>query len=162
MCLPILKRRNQSVKYNFFWPSIINKLACVLPVTKLCLTLFDPTCIVARQASLSFTTSKSLLKYMSIESVILSNHLIFHHPPPFAFNLSQHQDIFFPVNWLFASGGQSIAASASIFPENIQGWFPLELTGLIYLELTGLISLQSKGFSRVSSSTIQKHQFYSS
>ena len=60
----------------------------------------------------------------------------------------------FPISWLFASGGQSIGASASVFAVNIQGWFPL---GLI-----GLISLQSKGLSRVfSSSTIRKHQFFS-
>ena len=39
----------------------------------------------------------------------------------------------FPVSWLFASGGQSIRASAaaSVLPVNIQGWFPLGLTGLI-------------------------------
>ena len=60
----------------------------------------------------------------------------------------------FPMSWLFASGGQSIgaSASASVLSINIQGWFPLGLTGLI--------SLQSKGLSRVfSSTTIQKHQF---
>ena len=34
---------------------------------------------------------------------------------------------------LFASGGQSTAASASVLQMNIQGWFPLELTGLISL-----------------------------
>ena len=60
----------------------------------------------------------------------------------------------FPMNWLFASGSQSIRASASVLPMNIQGWFPLGLTGLI--------SLLSKGLSRVfSSTTIQKHQFFS-
>ena len=56
----------------------------------------------------------------------------------------------------YASGGQSIAASASAssLPVNIQDWFPLGLTGLI--------SLLSKGFSRVFSNTIvQKHQFFS-
>ena len=37
----------------------------------------------------------------------------------------------FPMNWLFASGGQSIGASASILPTNIQGLFPLGLTGVI-------------------------------
>ena len=61
----------------------------------------------------------------------------------------------FPMSWLFASGGESIGASASVsnLPMNIQGWFPLGLTGLI--------SLQSKGLSRVSSSTtIQKYQFF--
>ena len=62
----------------------------------------------------------------------------------------------FPMSWLFASGGQSIGASAlaSVLPMNIQGWFPLRLTGLI--------SLQSKGLSRVfSKTTVQKHQFFS-
>ena len=39
----------------------------------------------------------------------------------------------FPKSWLFASGGQSIgaSASASVLPMNIQDWFPLEFTGLI-------------------------------
>ena len=40
------------------------------------------------------------------------------------------------MSQLFASGGQSIgaSASASVLPMNIQGWFPLELTGLISLK----------------------------
>ena len=61
----------------------------------------------------------------------------------------------FPASWLFASRGQSIAASASasLLPINIQGWFPLGLTGLF--------SLLSMGLWRVFSSiTIQKHQFF--
>ena len=61
----------------------------------------------------------------------------------------------FPMNQLFASGGQSIGvlALASVLPMNIQGWFPLGLTGLI--------SLQSKGLSSVfSNSTVQKHQSF--
>ena len=36
----------------------------------------------------------------------------------------------FPMSWLFTSGGQSIGASASVFPMNIKGWFPLGLTCL--------------------------------
>ena len=50
----------------------------------------------------------------------------------------------FPVSQLFASGGQSMGASASVsvLPMNIQGWFPLGLTGLI--------PLKSKGLSKVS------------
>ena len=35
----------------------------------------------------------------------------------------------FPMSWLFMSGGQSIGASASVFPMDIQSWFPLGLTG---------------------------------
>ena len=59
----------------------------------------------------------------------------------------------FPMSWFFESGDQSIGASASVLPMNIQGWFPLGLTGFI--------SLQSKGLSRVfSSTTIKKHQFF--
>ena len=61
---------------------------------------------------------------------------------------------FFPMSWLFITGGQSIGASASILPINIKGWFPLEWTGWI--------SLLSNGLSRVfSSTTVQQHQFFS-
>ena len=59
----------------------------------------------------------------------------------------------FLMSWLFASGGQSTGASATVLLMNIQEWF--------LLELTGLISLQSKGLSKVfSSTTVQKHQFH--
>ena len=61
----------------------------------------------------------------------------------------------FPKSWFFASGGQSIgaSASASVLPMNIQDWFPLGLTGWI--------SLLSMGFSRVfSNTTVQKYQFF--
>jgi len=58
----------------------------------------------------------------------------------------------FPISYLFALGDQSIGASVSVLPMNIQGWFPLGLTGFI--------SLQSKGPSKVfSNTTVQKHQF---
>ena len=63
----------------------------------------------------------------------------------------------FLMSQLFASGGQSIgaSASASVLPMNIQDWFPLGWTSLI--------SLQSKGLSRVLSNTIvQKHRFFGS
>ena len=45
----------------------------------------------------------------------------------------------------FASGGQSIgaSASASVLPMNIQGWFPLGLTGLLFLQFKGLSSVLS-------------------
>ena len=61
----------------------------------------------------------------------------------------------YPVSQLFASGNQSIEASASssVLPMKIQDWFSLGLTGLI--------SLQSKGLSRVFSSTrILRLQFF--
>ena len=104
---------------------------------------------------LSFTISQSVLKVMSTESMMLSNHLILCHSLFIFPCLSQHQGLF---QWVSSSppGGQSIgaSASASVFPMNIQWWFPLVLTGLI--------SLLSKWLSRVfSNTTIQKYQFFS-
>ena len=57
----------------------------------------------------------------------------------------------FPMSQFFTSGGQSIAASLSVLPMNIQDWFPSGLTGLI--------SLQFKGLSRVFSNTTVKKWF---
>ena len=86
---------------------------------------------------LSFTICQSLLKLMSIRLVMPSNHLIYCRLllPPSVFPASRS----FPRSQVFASGGQSIgaSASASVLSMNIQYWFPLGLTGLI--------SLQSKG-----------------
>ena len=88
-----------------------------------CVQLFVTLWTAAHQASLSFTISWSLLKLMSIESVMLSNHLILCCPfssCPQSFPGSGS----FPMNRLFTSGGQSIgasaSASASVFPMNIQ------------------------------------------
>ena len=62
----------------------------------------------------------SLLKFMSIESVMLSNHLIF--CCPFSFYLQSFEASGpFPVSQLFTSGGQRSGASASVLPMNIQG-----------------------------------------
>ena len=100
--------------------------------------------------SLSFTISQSMLKLMSIELVMPSSVFPFS-----SFPQSFPESGSFPMSWLFASGVQSIraSASASVLPMTLQGWFPLGLTGLI--------SLLSKGLSRVFSSTIvQKHQFF--
>ena len=114
--------------------------------------LFVISRTVVCQAPLSFTISWSLLKFISIESVMLSNHLIFCQPPLFSLQ-SFPASGSFPMSWLFTSGGQNIGASATVLPMNVQGWFPL---GLI-----GLISLQSKGLSGVfSNTTAQKHHFF--
>ena len=95
-----------------------------------------------------WSISQSLLKFMAIESVILSNNL----------SLCCHLLTIrvFSNELALCISGQSIgvSASASVLPMNIQDWFPLELTGLI--------SLQSKGFSRVFSSyTVWKDKFFS-
>ena len=92
------------------------------------------------------TNSQSLLKLMSIELVISSNHLILCLPLLLLLQ-SFPASGYFPISFFFASGGQGIgvSASASVLPMNIQDWF--------HLGLTGLISLQSKGLLRVFSNT---------
>ena len=95
--------------------------------------------MAAHQSSLSFTLSQSMFKFMSIELLMLCNHLILCCPllllPSIVPSIRS-----FPMSLLFTSGGQSIgaSASASVLPMSIQGRFPLGLTGLIFL--------QSKGF----------------
>ena len=121
-----------------------------------CVQLFATPRIAARQASLSITNSRSILKLMSIESVMPSNHLILCRPlflPPLifpsirVFSNESAVCIRWPKYWSF---------SFNISPSN-------EFSGLIFsLGWTGWISLQSKEFSRVfSNTTIQKHQFLS-
>ena len=88
--------------------------------------LFVTTWTAACQASLSITNCQSLLKLMSIESVMPCNHLILCHPlllPPSILPASGS----FQMSQSFISGGQSIgaSASASVLPTNIQKWFPL-------------------------------------
>ena len=91
-----------------------------------CTWLFTTPCPATHQASPSFTISWSLLKLTSIESVMPSNHLILccllcSCPQSFPASGS------FPRSQLFISEGQSIGASASVLPMNIQDWSPLGL-----------------------------------
>ena len=119
-----------------------------------CVWLFATPWTAARQASMSFTISWSLLKLMSIESEMPSNHDILCHP--FSHLQSFPASGSFPTSQFFTSGGQSmgVSASASVLTMNTQEWFPLGWAGWI--------SLQSKGLSRLfSNTTVQKHQFFS-
>ena len=115
--------------------------------------LFVNPWTAAHQVSLSITNSQSLLKLMSIESVMpstTSSSVI-----PFSRLQSFPASRSFPMSQRFASGGQSIgvSTSASVLPMNIQDWFPLGLSGWTFL--------QSKGLSRVFSNiTVEKHQFF--
>ena len=116
--------------------------------------LFATPWTAARQASLSITSSWSLLKPMSIELVMPSNHLILCCPFPLLPSIFSALGSF-PMNQFFASGGQSIgvSASASVFQWIFRTWCPLGWPGWI--------SLQSKGLSRVFfNTTVQKHQFF--
>ena len=118
--------------------------------------LFETPWTATRQASLSITNSQNLLKLMSIESVMPSNHLLLCQPFSSCL-LSFPASGSFSVSQFFDSSGQSIgaspSASMSVLPMNIQDWFPLRWIGLI--------SLQSEGLSRVfSNTTVQKNQFF--
>ena len=99
--------------------------------------------------------SQSLLRLMSIKSMMLSNHLILWHPLLLLPSIFPNIRVFF-TEWALHIKWPMIgaSASASVLLMYIQDWFPLGLTGLI--------SLQSKGLSRVfSCTTIWKHQFFS-
>ena len=113
--------------------------------------LFVTPWTAAHQVSLSITNSRSLLKLMSIESVmpptILSSVILFSSylqsfPTSGSFQMSQ----------LFTSGAQSIgvSASASVLPMNTKDWSPLEWTGWISLQLKGLKSLLQHHSSKAS------------
>ena len=109
---------------------------------------------VARQASLFITDSWSLLRLMSIKSVMPSNHRILCRPlllPPSIFpsiRVFSNESVLlikWPKYWSLCS--------SSVLPMNVQDWF--------LLGWTGWISLWSKGLSRVfSNTTVQKHQFF--
>ena len=143
--------------YSGVWLCQVIYLTTFVVVRSLsCVWLLVTAWTAAYQATLSFTISQSLLKFMSLVSAMLYNHLILCCLLFLLPSIFPSIRVFFPVSQLFVSRGQSIRAStsASALPVDIQGWFPWGLTGLI--------SLQSKRLSRVFSSTIfWKHQFFS-
>ena len=124
--------------------------SCSCSVAQSSQTLCDPMDC----STPGFTISQSLLRLMSMESVMPSNHLILCRPLLLLPSIFPSIRVFL-MSQLFASVGQSIgtSASASVLPMHIQDWFPFGLTGLI--------TLLFKGLSRVfSNTTVQKHQFF--
>ena len=100
-----------------------------------CVPLFATPMSAAHQASLFFMIYRSWLRFMSIESMMLSNHLILCLLP------SVFPSIRGFSNESILSIKCGASASTSVLSINIQAWFPLVLTSLI--------SLLSKGLSRV-------------
>ena len=130
-------------------------ICCCCSVTKYP-TLCDPM-DCSMPAFPSLTISWSLPKFMSIELVMPSNHLILCRtlllPSIFPSIRVFSNELALPILWRASAKSIEASASASVLPTNIQGWFPLGLTVLI--------SLQSKGLSRVfPSTTIWRHQFF--
>ena len=118
-----------------------------------CALLFATSWTAASQASLFITSSQSLLKFTSIESVMPSKHLILCHPllllplifPSIrVFSTESVPGIRWPKCWSF---------SFSISPSN-------EYSGLISFRMNWLDLLAVQGTRRVFSNTVvQKHQF---
>ena len=119
---------------------------CCHSVTNFCSTI----CHLMDRSRPGFPVPHHLLEFAEVDVLSVSDNIQPSLPlmpsSPSAFKLSQHSGSFL-MSQLFASGGQSIGASApaSVLPMSIQDWFPLELTGLT--------SFLSKGCSGVFSST---------
>ena len=148
------------MRYVGLWRNRIPKLGLSIIVVVVQLLnhiwLFATSWSVACQAHLSSTVFYSLIKLMSIESVMLSNHLLLCCPLlllPWVFPRIRvfSNELTLHIRWpKYLNFSFSISHDQSM---NIQGGFPLGLTGLI--------SLQSKGFLRVfSSTTVSKHQLF--
>ena len=126
---------------NFWFVAVVQLLSPI--------QLFATPWTATGQVSMSCTISWCLLKLMSIELVMPSNHLIFCHPilllPPIfpSIRVYSNESVLhsrLPKYWSF---------SFNISPSK-------ECS-----ELTGLISMQSKGLSSIfSNTTVQKHQFF--
>ena len=119
-------------------------------VTKYCMTICKP--VVYSTPEFPFTISQSMLKFMSIESMMPSNHpcsvdLWFSCPQSFPAPRSYPNESAILTQWpKYCRFSFSITSS-----KEYSGWFPLGLTGLI--------SLKSKGLSRIfPTTTVRKHQ----
>ena len=116
--------------------------------------LFATPWTLARQASLSITNSRSLLKLMSIELVMPSYHLIVCHPLLHLPSVFPSIRVFSNESVLCSRWPKDWSFSFNISPSN-------EYLGLISFRMDWLDPLQSKGLSRVfSNTTVQKHQFF--
>ena len=115
-------------------------------------------CAAGSQAPLSFTIFQSQLKFMSIELVILTNHLSLCHP------LLLLPSVFLSISLLQWIGSLHQVAKVLEFQLQLQYQSFQWNSGLgVPLGLTGLICLLAKRLSRVfSSTTVGKHHFFCS
>ena len=107
------------------WRGVVCNFCCCCSGPQSCRTLCDPM-DCSMPGFLSFIVSQRLLRLMSIESVIPSNHLVLCHPLLFLPSIFSSIMVFpkrstlricWPKHWSFSS--------ALVFPMNIQDWFPL-------------------------------------
>ena len=122
-------------------------------VSQLCPT-FETPWTVAHRAFLSITNSWSLLKLMSIESVMSSNHLILCHPLFLLPSIFPNIRVFSSESVFCIRWPRYWSLSFSVSSSN-------EHPGLISFRENSWTSLESKELSRdFSSTTVQKHQFF--
>ena len=115
--------------------------------------LFVTPWTAASQASLSIASSRSLLKLMTIETVMPSNQFILCHPLLLLPSVFPRIRVFSNESILHVRWPKYWSFSFSISPSN-------EYSGLVSFRMDWLISFQSKGLSRVfSNTTVQKHPF---
>ena len=117
---------------------LINYFGCsVQPLSHV--RLFVTPWTVARQASLSITNSWSLLKLMSIESVLPSNHLILCPPLLLLSSIFPSIRVFSNESVLHIKWPTiGVSALASVLPMNIQNWF-LRIDWLDLLAVQGTL-----------------------
>ena len=140
------------------WGNKIVAAAAVVAAQSLsCVWLFATPWTATRQASLSFTISWSLLKLMSIESVMvmLSDHLVLYRPLLLLPSISASIRVFSTELALRIKWSKYWSYSFSISPSN-------EYSEPIPFRIDWFDLLAVKGLSRVfSNTTVQKHQFFS-
>ena len=155
----VYKAKEESLVTNIqcVWPAVFGKLSYYIQLVVVqllsCVWLFKTLWTAACQTPLSSTILGSLLKFISIETVMLCNHFILYCPLFLLLSIFPSIRVFTNESALHIRWGQSMGVSISVLSMTILGWFPLGLTDLI--------SLQSKGLSRdFSSTTVGKRQSF--
>ena len=115
---------------NIWWPNVLSQVQFSSVQSFSCVWLFRTPWTAACQASLSITTSQSLLKLMSIELVMPSHHLILSHPLLFLSSIFPSIRVFSNESAVCIKWPKYWSFSFSISLSN-------KYSGLISLGLTG-------------------------
>ena len=152
-----LKTTFKILLYSSDWSVVFFMILCFRCSVQLlsCVWLFATPWTTAHQVSLSITSSWSLLKLMSIESVMTSNHLILDRPVLLPCSIFPSIRVFSNESVLHIRWPEYWSFSFNISPSN-------EYSGLISFRMDWLDLLAVQGLSRVfPNTTVQKHQFFS-
>ena len=127
----------------YLLPLMVNEELRIAAVQwQICVWLFGTPRTAPHQASLSFTISWCLLKFMSSELMMPSNQLILCHPLLLLSSIFPSIRVFSNESVLCIRWPKYWSFSFNISPSNeYSGWFPLGLTGLISLKSKRLSSL---------------------